>query len=188
MALFGKEQTLLKVGKFLVSIETIPNSRTRWLTKSSGETFLGDYEKKSNRKQFRRKAGSSMLLKNYVVTSLACLVMSSSFLVLAGCGNAQAPTPTGINVDVSVTKGGEPLGNVEVNFVPIDGDTQSAIYAQADGAGHAVITDAQPIEYKVCLSKMDAGGPDAEFEILYGTMSPFRADVTKQTSFSFDLE
>lgn len=129
-----------------------------------------------------------MLSKSYAVTSCVLLVMSSSFLLLSGCGNEQAPAPTGINVEVTITKGGEPLGNVDVNFIPIDGDAKNAIFAQADGEGHAVITDAQPIEYKVSLSKMDAGGPDAEFEILYGAASPFRADVSKQTSFSFDLD
>jgi len=129
-----------------------------------------------------------MLLKNHAVSTCAFLMMSSSFLFLAGCGNAQAPAPTGINVEVTITKGGEPLGNVEVNFVPIDGDARNAIFAQADGQGRAVITDAQPIEYKVCLSRMDAGGPDPEYETSYGATSPLRADVTKQTSFSFDLK
>lgn len=72
---------------------------------------------------------------------LSLVMMANDLHLMAGCDDARDPAPTGINAKVADTNGGEPLGNVELNFVSIDGDTQKAIFAQPDGEGRAVISD-----------------------------------------------
>lgn len=108
-------------------------------------------------------------------------------LLTVGCGGEAVQTPSGVNVDVTITRGGKPLGNVEVTFVPVDGDASKAIFAPGDGQGKALIMNAEGREYKVCVSRMAAGGPDPEFA-KYGEDSPLRANVLEGAVFTFDLE
>lgn len=110
-----------------------------------------------------------------------------SIMLTSGCGEQQAPEPTGLDLQVTVTQKGKPLPGAELNFVPVEGDPREAIYAQADGTGKAVIVSAKPIEYKVSISRMAAGGADPAFE-KYGEASPLRANAGEKTSFTFDLE
>ena len=74
-----------------------------------------------------------------------------------------------------------------MNFVPVDGTAREAIFAQADVKGKAIILNAKPVEYKVSISRMAAGGPDPAYE-KYGEATPLRANAGEQTSFTFDLE
>jgi hypothetical protein len=126
-----------------------------------------------------------MLFGN-VVRSLKALVLVTVMLNL-GCGDQQAPPPTGLDLEVTVTQKGKPLAGAELNFVPVDGTPRDAIYAQADGQGKATIVSAQPVEYKVSISRMAAGGADPAFE-KYGEATPLRANAGEKTSFTFDLE
>lgn len=122
----------------------------------------------------------------YVARALKGLLVLTIALNL-GCGDEQAPPPTGLDLDVTITHKGKPLAAAEVNFVPVVGEAKEAIYAQADGTGKAKIVSAKPIEYKVSVSRMAAGGPDPAFE-KYGEASPLRANAAEKTSFTFDLE
>lgn len=115
------------------------------------------------------------------------LIMVFGTLLTVGCGDAAVQTPSGVNVDVTITKGGKPLGNVEVTFVPLDGDATRAIFAQGDGQGKAMIMNAEGREYKVTVSRMAAGGSDPEFA-KYGEDSPLRANVLEGAVFTFDLD
>jgi hypothetical protein len=122
----------------------------------------------------------------YVTKALKTLVVFTIALNL-GCGNEQAPAPTGLDLEVAITQKGKPLGHVEVNFVPVEGTAKDAIYAQADGQGKAIIVSAKPVEYKVSVSRMAAGGADPAFE-KYGEATPLRANAAEKKSFTFDLE
>ena len=104
-----------------------------------------------------------------------------------GCGNEQAPPPTGLDLEVTITQKGKPLVAAEVNFIPVDGTAKDAIYAQADSQGKAIIVSAQPVEYKVSVSRMAAGGADPAFE-KYGEATPLRANAAEKKSFTFELE
>lgn len=104
-----------------------------------------------------------------------------------GCGNEQAPPPTGLDLEVTITQKGKPLAAAEVNFIPVEGTAKDAIYAQADSQGKAIVVSAQPLEYKVSVSRMAAGGPDPAFE-KYGEATPLRANAAEKKSFTFDLE
>jgi hypothetical protein len=122
----------------------------------------------------------------YVTKALKTLVVFSIALNL-GCGNEQAPAPTGLDLEVTITQKGKPLGHVEVNFVPVEGTAKDVIYAQADGQGKAIIVSAKPVEYKVSVSRMAAGGADPAFE-KYGEATSLRANAAEKKSFTFDLE
>jgi hypothetical protein len=115
-----------------------------------------------------------------------CLLMCAIVLNL-GCGDQQAPPPTGLDLEVTITQKGKPLTAAEVSFTPVDGDPREAIYAQADGKGKAIIVSAKPVEYKVSISRMAAGGADPAYE-KYGEASPLRANAAEKKTFEFDLE
>ena len=121
----------------------------------------------------------------YVTKALKTLVVFSIALNL-GCGNEQAPAPTGLDLEVTITQKGKPLGHVEVNFVPVEGTAKDAIYAQADGQGKAIIVSAKPVEYKVSVSRMAAGGADPAFEKMHNCQVLVR-DVHVCPSTNFDL-
>jgi len=122
----------------------------------------------------------------YVTRAMKLLVVFTISLNL-GCGEEQGPLPTGLDLEVIITKKGKPLGAAEVNFTPVEGTAKDAIYAQADGQGKAIIVSAKPVEYKVSVSRMAAGGADPAFE-KYGEASPLRANAAEKKSFTFDLE
>lgn len=122
----------------------------------------------------------------YVTRALKTLLVFTIALNL-GCGNEQAPPPTGLDLDVTIMHKGKPLVAAEVNFIPVEGTAKDAIYAQADGQGKAIIVSAKPVEYKVSVSRMAAGGPDPAFE-KYGEATPLRANAGEKTSFTFELE
>jgi hypothetical protein len=122
----------------------------------------------------------------YVTRAMKLLVVLTISLNL-GCGEEQGPLPTGLDLEVIITKKGKPLGAAEVNFTPVEGTAKDAIYAQADGQGKAIIVSAKPVEYKVSVSRMAAGGADPAFE-KYGEASPLRANAAEKKSFTFDLE
>jgi len=122
----------------------------------------------------------------HVARALKGLLLVTVLLNL-GCGDEQAPPPTGLDLEVIITKKGKPLPAAEVNLVPVDGTARDAIYAQADGQGKAIIVSAKPVEYKVSISRMAAGGADPAFE-KYGEATPLRANAAEKTSFTFDLE
>lgn len=122
----------------------------------------------------------------YVTRAMKLLVVFMIAINL-GCGNEQAPAPTGLDLEVTITQKGKPLGAAEVNFVPVDGTAKDAIWAQADGQGKAIIISAKPVEYKVSVSRMAAGGPDPAFE-KYGEATPLRANAAEKKSFTFELE
>lgn len=115
------------------------------------------------------------------------VVLIFGTLLSVGCGSEAVQTPSGVNVDVTITKGGKPVGNAEVTFIPVDGDASKAIFAPGDGQGKALIMNAEGREYKVTVSRMAAGGPDPEFA-KYGEDSPLRANVLEGAVFTFDLE
>jgi hypothetical protein len=122
----------------------------------------------------------------YVTRAMKLLVVFTITLNL-GCGEEQGPLPTGLDLEVIITKKGKPLGAAEVNFTPVEGTAKDAIYAQADGQGKAIIVSAKPVEYKVSVSRMAAGGADPAFE-KYGEATPLRANAAEKKSFTFDLE
>ncbi len=122
----------------------------------------------------------------HVARALKGLLLVTVLLNL-GCGDEQAPPPTGLDLEVIITQKGKPLPGAEVNFIPVEGTARDAIYAQADGKGKATIVSAKPVEYKVSISRMAAGGADPAFE-KYGEATPLRANAAEKTSFTFDLE
>ena len=122
----------------------------------------------------------------HVAKSLKGLLLIT-ILLNVGCGNEQAPPPTGLDLEVTITQKGKPLSAAEVNFVPVDGTAREAIFAQADGKGKAILLNAKPVEYKVSISRMAAGGPDPAYE-QYGEATPLRANAAEKTSVTFDLE
>ena len=122
----------------------------------------------------------------HVTVAVKGLLLCTILLNL-GCGDEQAPPPTGLDLEVTITQKGKPLPGAEVSFVPVDGNPRDAIFAQADGTGKAVIVSANPVEYKVSISRMAAGGPDPAYE-KYGEASPLRANAAEKKSFTFDLE
>jgi hypothetical protein len=89
-----------------------------------------------NKTNFRKRSEALMLSMNQI-TKLVCCLMLICPLVL-GCGGTAAQAPTGLDLDVTITKGGKPLPHAEVNFMPVDGSPRDAIFAQADAQGPCV--------------------------------------------------